>query len=215
MKNNKVRGYIVLAIIFVVFSVCALAIPFSKTVVFWLAYLFATIAIAFQIYVFRISFSEGKEAKSKFYGFPIAQVGVMYLFAQLGISVIEMALANIISVWVLVVINIFPIAFAVIGCIAAEFMRDEIVRQDVEFKKNVSNMHKLQSATASFVSMSQDSELKKILQELAEDFKYSDPVSSDDTIEIENELKNLVAEIQHTLIDGDINAISELCKNER
>ena len=181
--------------------------PFAKTGVFWMAYLFGVIAIAYQIYVFKISFDQGEDVKSKFYGFPIARVGVIYLAVQLVLSLIEMCLAAIVPMWVSVIINILPIAFALIGCIAAEVMRDEIVRQDIKIKTDVGNMRALQSQTASFVGMCQDAVVKKQLQDLADDFKYSDPVSSESTKEMETELKFLVNEIQRALVDGDMKSV--------
>ena len=207
MEKNGMRGYIVDAIVFVVFSVIAFAAPFAKTGVFWMAYIFGVIAIVYQIYVFQISFNQGDDVKSKFYGFPIARVGVIYLAVQLVLSLIEMCLATIVPMWVSVIINVLPIAFALIGCIAAEVMRDEIVRQDIKIKTDVGNMRAVQSQTASFVGMCQDAEAKKLLQDLADDFKYSDPVSSEATKDVETELKFLVEEIQRALVDGDMKSV--------
>lgn len=211
MGKNEIRGYIVDAILLIVFSVIAFAAPFAKTGVFWMAYLFGVIAIAYQIYVFKISLDRGDDVKSKFYGFPIARVGVVYLGVQLVISLVEMCLAAIIPMWVSVIVNVLPIAFALIGCIAAEVMRDEIVRQDIKIKTDVGNMRALQSQTASFVGMCQDAEAKKLLQDLADDFKYSDPVSSEVTKEMETELKFLVNEIQRALVDDDMKSVEGFC----
>lgn len=211
MGKNEIRGYIVDAILLIVFSVIAFAAPFAKTGVFWMAYLFGVIAIAYQIYVFKISLDRGDDVKSKFYGFPIARVGVIYLAVQLVLSLIEMCLAAVIPMWVAIIVNVLPIAFALIGCIAAEVMRDEIVRQDIKIKTDVGNMRALQSQTASFVGMCQDAEAKKLLQDLADDFKYSDPVSSEVTKEMETELKFLVNEIQRALVDDDMKSVEGFC----
>lgn len=211
MGKNEIRGYIVDAILLIVFSVIAFAAPFAKTGVFWMAYLFGVIAIAYQIYVFKISLDRGEDVKSKFYGFPIARVGVIYLAVQLVLSLIEMCLAAVIPMWVAIIVNVLPIAFALIGCIAAEVMRDEIVRQDIKIKTDVGNMRALQSQTASFVGMCQDAEAKKLLQDLADDFKYSDPVSSEVTKEMETELKFLVNEIQRALVDDDMKSVEGFC----
>lgn len=56
-------------------------------------------------------------------------------------------------------------------------------------------MRALQSMTASFVGMCQDADIKKSLQGLSDDFKNSDLVSSDDTKEMEAELKFMANEI--------------------
>ena len=65
MMKNKKRGYIVLAILFVVYSVIAFAAPFQMTAVFWIAYLFGVFAIAAQLYIFGISFKSGTDYMCK------------------------------------------------------------------------------------------------------------------------------------------------------
>ena len=212
MNKNELRGYIVDGILFVVFTVIAFAVPFKRTDIFGISYLFGVIAIAFQIYVFKVSFKVGTNAKSKFYGFPIARVGVTYLAAQLIASLVEMCLANYLPRWVVIIINILILAYALVGCIAADLMRDEIEKQDVNIKKDVNNMRALQSMTASFVGLCQDEETKKCLQDLADNFKYSDPVTAEDTKEMEAELKFMANEIQRALIDGDMNVVNSFCK---
>lgn len=211
MNKNSTRGYITLAIIFVVVSVVSFVIPFPKKASFFVGYLFAVIAIAFQIYVFKVAFSNAESVKSKFYGFPIAKVGATYLFAQLVASLVEMATASFLPVWIAVIVNIVLIALATVGCIATEAMRDEIIRQDVQLKKDVSNMRKLQSMSASLVGLCQEASVKPVLQKVADDFKYSDPVSSDQTLTLEADLDTQMNEIQKSLIDGDFESVKALC----
>ncbi len=211
MSKNRLRGYITLAVLLAVFSVVAFAAPFSKTAVFWLAYVFGVIAIAYQIYVFQISFAEGGSVKSKFYGFPIARIGMLYLTAQLIISLLEMILAALLPVWAAVIVNVFPIAFAVVGCIAADVVRDEITRQDVQLKKNVSNMRALQSMSAALAGQCNEADIKEIVRNMADEFQFSDPVSSEQTKDLEQELQNQMNEIQKALVDGDLAAVKTLC----
>lgn len=211
MSKNKVRGYVTLAVLLVVLSVIAFAAPFAKTAVFWLAYVFAGIAIVYQIYVFRISFSDEGDVKSKFYGFPIVRVGVIYLIVQLVFSLLEMAFAAIFPVWVAVIVNVFPIAFAVVGCIAADIVRDEIARQDGQLKKDVSNMRALQSMSAALVGQCNDVDLKETIQNVADEFKFSDPVSSEQTKDLEQELQSQMNEIQNAIVDGDSASVKILC----
>lgn len=211
MSKNRVRGYLTLAVIFMVFSIITFVVPFSKTIVFWIAYIFAVIAILYQIYIFKISFFGTEKVKSKLYGFPIARIGVIYLVIQLIISLFEMAFAVLLPTWVVIVINVIFVAMAIIGCIATDAMRDEIVRQDIQLKKNVSNMRALQSMSATIVGQCSNADLKKIVQSMADEFKYSDPVSSDQTKDIETELQNQMNEIQKAIIDGDDDSVKVLC----
>jgi hypothetical protein len=210
MRKNEIRGYIILAVIFIVLTVIAFAAPFTKTGVFWIAYLFGIAAIAFQIYIFKISFSGEGDAKSKFYGIPIANVGVIYLIAQIIASLLEMILSSMMPLWVALILDVVIVALAIVGSIAADIMRDEIARQDTGLKKNVENMRSLQSVTASLVGLAMNPDTKKIMQNLADEFKYSDPVSSEQSCDIEAELQAQAGELQKALIDGDDQSGKEL-----
>lgn len=212
MKNrNAARGAIVLAILLVVFSVIAFAVPFAKTPVFWLAYGFGVFAILFQLYIFRISDVGSGDARSRFYGFPIARIGIYYLVAQLIVSLVEMALAAVMPAWLPVMLNVLLAALAILGCITVETMRSEIVQQDIKLKKNVSRMRELQSLSATLVGQCSDEGLKPVLQKLADDFRYSDPVSSNETAELEDDMREQLRNIQQSLAEGDTDSADKLC----
>ena len=203
MSRNTTRGIISLVILLAVFSAIAFVIPFEKTTVFWIAYLCGVFAILFQVYIFYSSL--GKEnARSRFYGFPIARLGIYYLVIQLAVSIAEIALAKFIPAWVVIIINVIILAFALIGLITTETMRDEIVKQDNKLKKSVSNMRELQSISATLVDQCSDDELKASLKKLAEDFRFSDPLSSDKTSALEAELQTGLGDLQQAITDGDI-----------
>ena len=203
MTKNANRGLIVLAIALAVFSLIAFAMPFAHTAVFWIAYGFGVLAILFQLYIFKTSFAENGDAKSRFYGFPIARLGIYYLVAQLILSVVEMALAGLIPSWPVIIVNVLALAFALIGCITAETMRDEIVLQDHKLKKNVSTMRELQSLAASMVGQCGDEEMKNAVRKIADELRFSDPVSSDATAELEAEMRSQLTDIQQAVVEGD------------
>lgn len=211
MNKNTARGIFVVAIALAVFSVVAFVIPFARTATFWVGYGFAAFAILFQLYIFKIAFVDGGDAKSKFYGFPIARVGVCFLVAQLVAGVVEMALAALLPAWVAVLVNIVILALALVGCVTVDAMRDEINRQDAQLKKSVGSMRELQSLSRALVAQCPDGELKVALEKLADDFRYSDPVSSDKTSELEADMRSQLADIQQALVDGDADAAKKLC----
>lgn len=211
MKNRK-RGYTLIAILLIVFSVIAFVIPFIKTTTFFVAYTFGIMAILYQIYIFKISFNGSVSAKSKFYGFPIARIGVVYLVVQLVVSIIEMGVSIIMPSWIGIIINVVLLSIVIIGCIAADAMKEEILNQDDKLKHSVSNMRTLQSLSATLASQCDDLELKKILQKLADEFKYSDPVSTENTVKMEQNLIQEIGDVQGALADGDYKSINSLCK---
>ena len=211
MTKNTSRGLIILAIMLAVFSLIAFAVPFAHTTLFWVAYGFGVFAILFQLYIFKTSFAGNGDAKSRFYGFPIARLGIYYLIAQLILSVIEFTLAGLIPTWPAVIVNVLMLAFVLIGCITAETMRDEIVQQDGKLKKNVSAMRELQSMAASMVGQCGDEEMKSIVKKVADELRFSDPVSSDVTAELENEMRSQLTDIQQAIVEGDMDGARVLC----
>lgn len=210
MSKNKLRFYIVLAILFVVISVIAFVLPFQKTASFWLSYAFAVIAIAVQIYAYPKAF-DGPTVKSKFYGFPLARVSTIYLIAQLVLSLTFMVASKWVPAWIPVVLFALLLGAAAIGFIAAEGVRDEVERQDVVHKANVATMRALQSKAVFVASQCEDAETKKALDAFAEALRFSDPVSSDALTDIEENLTGLVEELGNAVLDKDFEAARTLC----
>lgn len=210
MTKNKTRFYIVLAILFAVFTVIAIALPLAKAATFWISYIFAVIALAVQIYAFPKAFA-GESVKSKFYGFPIARVTTIYLVAQLVLSLIFMIAGKWVPVWIPVILFALMLGAAAIGFVAAEGIRDEVERQDVVHKTNVGTMRALQSKAVFIAGQCEDAETKKALDAFAEALRFSDPVSSDALKDIEENLTGLVEELGNAVLDKDYSATRTLC----
>lgn len=142
MKKNSARWWVIWAVVLAVYNVIVFAVPFPKNAVFFVSWVFSLIAIAAQVYVIRTAFYKGESTTSKFYGFPIAKLGVLYLIVQLALGLMFMALgfALTIPLWVPLVLYIVLLGAAAVGLISTEATRDEIVQQDKKLKKDVSCM---------------------------------------------------------------------------
>ena len=211
MSKNKTRFLIIVAAVFVAFSVIAFAVPFVNNGMFWSAYIFSVIAIAAQIYAYPKAFA-GESAKSKFYGFPIAKLSTMYLCAQLVLSLLFMAVAKWVPAWVGIVIFILMLCAAVIGFISADAMRDEVERQDAVIKKEVKKMRSIQSKMISLASTCKGTDAESAVTALAEELRYSDIVSSESTETLENELHTQAQSIEQAIVDGDFDSVNALCR---
>lgn len=211
-NNNTVRFRIALAIVLVVYIVVALAVPFDKGTTFWVCFLFTIIAICAQLYIFRIAFRKGESVRSKFYGFPIARIGIIYLVVQFIVGLVLMALGTYVPAWVSVVICVVILGVSAVGFLSADAVRDEVERQDVKLKTNVSVMRGLQSKISAVAGQAADTANAKALKDLAEEFRYSDPVSADALEEIEAELSNQVDLLTQAVLDGDEESVRTLAQ---
>lgn len=206
MHKNMVRTYGVLIILLAVLTVVAFAVPFVKNEVFWVSYFFVLLAIGLQGYAIYTAFSREKSATSKLYGFPVARVGFVYLLVQIIASLIFMALATILPLWIVIVVSILALGAAGVGFITTDAMREEILRQDTVLKKDVSAMRSIQSKTRMLVSQCEDLALNTELRTLSEAVQYSDPVSSERLQEIEYELTQLIDELQKAVVEQEYDA---------
>lgn len=210
MKKSVIRWSTVLIIVLVVYNVVVFAVPFIKSGVFFLSWVFTLVAIGAQVYVIRSAFYKGESVKSKFYGFPVAKIGAVYLIIQMALSLLFMAVGAHVALWIPLVVYVVLLGASAVGFISADAMRDEIEQQDVKLKENVACIRALQSKTASMIRLAQDEQVREGLEKFAENLRYSDPVSNDALSDIEADLTACVDELQSAVTDGDCGAVFAL-----
>lgn len=203
MKKNTIRWWIVLTVILIVYNVIVFAVPFERSKVFFLSWIFTLIAIVAQGYVIRTAFYQGENVKSKFYGFPIAKIGAAYLIAQTILGLLFMILGDKVKLWIPLVLYVMLLGVSVVGFVASDAMRDEVERQDIKLKKNVACIRTLQSKMASMVQLAEDAQVHKVLKKFSEDLRFSDPVSGELLADIEADLMACVDELHQAVTDND------------
>ena len=137
LSKNAVRFLIFIGLALLVFNVIAFVVPFAKTGTFWIGYLFGMISILGQIAVMKLAFNGTTTVRSKFYGFPVARIGIIYAVVQVLLSIFLMALAAYIPAWIPVVIFIILFAIAAAGLVASDTVREEVVHQDAKIVEDV------------------------------------------------------------------------------
>lgn len=147
-------------------------------------------AIFLQLPLFKISLGR-KGAKSKVYGWPIAKVGLVYGVLQLIISLLAMIFSPKLPITVIVAASIVLLAGAGIGVIATDAAREAVEIQGAKVVADTKTMMELKCQVKALAAKYPNKEL----QELAELFTYSDPVSSETTRELEQRLIESVNEL--------------------
>lgn len=215
MNKKQIQAYALLGIVAVVLSVILFIIPFEKGGVFWIAYIAELLALALQIPIFKLAYDGSETLKSRVLGFPIFRVGYMYLGVQSAVSLILIVLGAVIEdfpIWLALLFCIIVLAGALIGSIATDMARDEVVRIEEENAIDTHVIGGLKSKSAALCGRTDDPELKKELEKLAEAVKYSDPVSSPKIAAEELKLTECFAELENALSSGDTAGAKELCK---
>lgn len=208
MKKDTIRAIVVAVVALVIYNLITFVIPFAHTAAFWISYGFTLTAFVVVCASIYIAFIKNPDAKSRFYGFPIARIGVLYGCAQLIVSLVVMAVAKWTPWWVPVLVYAIGMGATIIGLVSAEAVVDEIKPQDVKLKDNTTMMRTLQSKISQIASQTDDAAIKA----LAEEFRYSDPVSNDAIADAEADLAAAVDQLQAAFVDGDNEAMAQLCR---
>lgn len=212
MTKSKKRGALALGILLVLYILVAFLIPFHKTAVFWLAFVFTLAAFAVVGLSVYVAFERDPAVKSRFYGFPIARIGVIYFLFQLVAGLIFMALGTIAPWWLAVLIFAIALGAAALGLIATDAVVDEIQAQDEKLKTNVSLMRSLQSKLGQLSALCADADAAGAVERFAGELRYSDPVSGEASADVERDLSAAVDELSAAVTDGDSTAVIQLCR---
>lgn len=212
MKKDTIRWGIGLGVLLILYILVAFLIPFVHTATFWVSFVFTLVAFGVVAASMYIAFIKNPDAKSRFYGFPIAKIGVIYGAVQLIAGLVFMALAAWVPAWIAVLVYAIALGAAVIGLISAEAVVEEIHVQDAKLKKDVSLMRALQSKVNQMAAQCDNPDAAAAVKQFAEEMRYSDPVSSEALSEIEADLNAAVDELQSAIVDGDSAATKQLCR---
>ena len=210
-KSNK--AILILVIVAAMFSVVAFAVPFPKNASFWIAYAAELVAIVLQVPIFKVAFSGAEDLKSKFLGFPIARVGYTYLIIQTILSIMFFSMGWIpVPAWITAVVCVLVLGIMLVCSISADIARQTV--QQIEQAANVdtSLMMSLRTRSAQLVNKTSDPALKKELEKLAENIRFSDPVGSSAIAAEEQKLVSALTMLEGAVANNDERAI-ELCRN--
>lgn len=199
MKKDFVRSALCLGVLLMLYILLAFLIPFVKTAVFWFSFAFTLIAFGVTAYALYTAFLKKPDARSRFYGFPIARIGVIYGGGQLAVGLLFMALGKWIPAWLAVVVYAALLGAAIIGLVSADAVVETIHTQDRKLKKDVAFMRSLQSKAN---QMAAQCHLPEV-QQFCENVRYSDPVSSEALAEIEGALSAVADDLQAAIVEGN------------
>ena len=209
-RKKYLRGYILIAFVFLIYNIAT--IPFAKNIVFWTAYFFSVTAILMQVYTLYEMMKSQALIKGRVYDFPMLRNSVLYLIVQIAASLLLMGFSEKIPVYAAALIEMIILAVAVLGFFAVGAARTEAHRQDAELEKELIKMKELQSQVNLLIGQCEEAQIREILRKLAEEIRYSNPVSKEITEEIEEEISVLFTEIEAAALDGDTDNTSGLCE---
>lgn len=194
MKKNSTKGYVILGILFTLVSIIAFAVPTLKTATFWIAYVFTAAAFAAQIIIWRTAL--GKEAlKSKFLGFPVVHIGIVYAIIQ-TVAFAVFLFAPTLPVWSAIVVCSIIAGVSAVCMISTDAGLNEIERVEAEVQEKVFFIRELQADIELIATTETDADTKAELTRLAEKISFSDPMSNEQLMDLENKISTKVLKLK-------------------
>lgn len=207
MKKNISKGYFILGILFILVSVIAFAVPAAKTAAFWISYGFAVIAFAAQLIIWKAALGRSESLKSKFLGFPVVHIGIVYLIVQVIAFIVFLSIPTL-PVWSAVVVCAVVAGVSAVCMIASDVGRSEIERVSVKVREKTFYIKQLQTEVELLAGAETDAATKSELAQLAEKIRYSNPMSDEQVADIEDRITAKIAELKSSTDKTEI--INEL-----
>ena len=195
MKKNSTKGYVILGILFALISIIAFAVPTSKTATFWIAYVFTAAAFAAQIGIWKTALGKEETLKSKFLGFPIVHIGIVYAVIQVIAFAVFMFVPTL-PAWSVIVVCSIIAGVSAVCMISDNVGRNEIERVEAKVQKKVFYIRELQADIELLADNESDATVKTALTQLAEKIRFSDPISNEQLADLENKISTKVAELK-------------------
>ena len=214
MGKNSTKGYAILAILFALVSVIAFAIPTVKTTTFWIVYVFTVVAFTAQIGIWKAAFGKEETLKSKFLGFPVVHIGIVYLTIQIVAFAVFMFVPSL-PEWSAIIVCTIIISISAVCMIAADVGRGEIERVEAKVRKKIFYISELQVDVELLADTESDENKKAALLQLAERIRFSDPMSSEQLADLEGRIAQKVTELKTTADKANLISELDLLLNER
>ena len=195
MKKNSTKGYVILGILFALVSIIAFAVPTAKTATFWIAYVFTAAAFAAQIGIWKTALGKAETLKSKFLGFPVVHIGIVYAVIQVIAFAVFMFMPTL-PAWSAIVVCSVIAGISAVCMISADAGRDEIERVEAKVQKKVFYIQELQADIELLADNETNADVKTALTQLAEKIRFSDPMSSEQLADLENKISAKVLELK-------------------
>lgn len=207
MKKNSTKGYVILVILFVLISIIAFAVPTVKTATFWIAYVFTAAAFAAQIGIWKTALGKEGTLKSKFLGFPVVHIGIVYAIIQTVAFAVFLFVPTL-PVWSAIVVCSVIASISAVCMISVDAGRNEIERVEAKVQNKVFYIRELQADIELLADNETNADVKTALTQLAEKIRFSDPMSNEQLADLEDKISIKIEELKTT--SSQLEIITEL-----
>lgn len=215
MKKSFKFYIICWAVLFALFNLLTFIVPSwpnieKYTASFFIGYSVTVVAFAGQFVCGWLSFKEENLEKT-FYNISLFDLSVKALFVVFIVSVVCMVITPL-PYWISAIACSIVLVFNFIAVALAKATVDVVSNTDNKFENATSFIYEMREVSASLYSNTDEEEFKALCKKVADEFKYSDPMSKDELLKIEVDINTCFVEFKDAVNKSDINVAKEKSK---
>lgn len=195
MDVNRIKGYCIGIILFILFNITAFAIPTTRTTTFWITYVFTIIAFIAQIFIWNFALEKAKNLQHRLWSFSIIYIGIVYLVLQIIVFFLFRIIATL-PTWSAIVVSVIISGISIASILASESGVNEIKQNEIKVQNKISFIRVLQTEIDLLINREKDDDVRLALENLAQKIRFSDPMSSEQLKVLENEIDSKVSDLK-------------------
>lgn len=213
VKNRHLVGILGCAGIFLVYSITVMNLFDTSSAGFWIPYIATLISFVVLAYVMFEVFGRDNKLKSRIFGLPLLQVGLIFTAIQVVVGIILMILAPVCPTWVAIVIPLAILSISLIDLFMAMTARETIEQVDMKLEAQTAMIDYLRLRANALVGKCKNADTRALVSRVADELKYADPVSSSQTVLSEEKLSDAMGLLEQLIGNGpeDTVAIAAVC----
>lgn len=209
-KKTGIMLGIIYVIVFAVLNMLIFFIFDEKNNVFWTSYIFICIAFVVQIVSMLLAF-QALEVEAVFFGIPLASLSLFYFFAAVFAGAVFMFFQQA-PFKLAVALQVIILAVYVIVAVITLLSRDAVQDVNDNIKVNVTAIKTMQADVEVLMSLVNDAALKNSIRKLSETIRYSDPMSNDAVVDIEDQIVQEISELRILCENGENAEAVQSCR---
>ena len=210
-KKHGIMLGVIGAILFGVYNMLVFVIFRDHNSVFWVSYVFEFLAFALCAGCFFVSLRH-MSLKAAFFGIPLISFSLYFLILETIVSFIFMALRNVVSVTLAIVIQVLILAAFLIVAIISIMAKDAAVASNEKINNSAKYIQSFRVDLEGYAERCPDPTAKAAIAKLAETARYADQMTTQLSAPLEQQISALVAQIQTCVNTGNYQAVPQLCQ---
>ena len=190
-------------------NVIMFAGPFFHTPTFWVGYVFVWVALGIAIAANAYVVTSARSATSALYRTSISTVSILYLFVAVACSIAFMGFQG--PAWLLIILQVAFAVACLLSLMGGEVGAQLVEQDDYMTQTQTFNLNALRSQVAAISASAANTPAQDALKHLSESLRYSDPVSSVATTDLENALFDSVNQLYATVKTSDYQQTITIC----